>query len=289
MVWHTRGVRILRVFNNNVVLARDALGREVVATGRGLAFGRKAGQDLDESLIARRYVTAQDAGLVGQMLSEIPLGRIALIEEIFTQAVKDLGATITSAGLIAVVDHVHQALERARRGERMDYPLRAEVAHLHPEELRLAERMVADLNSSQAIRLPEGEAFALALHLFAAATGAASIQDASAQSRIVAQAIELIDDAVPGGIDRDSIHAARFATHLRYFLARARGGAQIDDGTAGLIAESLRRRYPAAFRLAEDVASLLAERIGVTIRADETSYLAIHIARLLDSSIDGKR
>lgn len=284
MVWHTRGVRILRVFNNNVVLARDALGREIVATGRGLAFGRRAGQDLDESLIARRYVTAQDAGLVGQMLSEIPLGRITLIEEVFTRAVKDLGATITSADLIAVVDHVHQALERARRGERMDYPLRAEVAHLHPEELRLAERMVADLNASQAVRLPDGEAFALALHLFAASTGAGSLQEAAAQSRIVARAIDLIDGAAPGGIDQGSIHAARFATHLRYFLARARTGAQIDDGTAEIIAESLRGRYPEAFGLAEEVASLLRERVGIAVRPDEISYLAIHIARLLDSS-----
>ena len=31
-------MHILRVFNNNVVLARDDTGREIVLTGRGLGF-----------------------------------------------------------------------------------------------------------------------------------------------------------------------------------------------------------------------------------------------------------
>jgi len=36
--WHNRFVEILRVLNNNVVLARDEIGREAILTGRGLGF-----------------------------------------------------------------------------------------------------------------------------------------------------------------------------------------------------------------------------------------------------------
>ena len=47
------------MLNNNVVLARDEIGREAILTGRGLGFQRKRGQDVDASLISRRYIPAE--------------------------------------------------------------------------------------------------------------------------------------------------------------------------------------------------------------------------------------
>ena len=165
-------MRVLRVFNNNVVLARDELGREAVLTGRGLGFHRRAGDAVDTSRIARRFIPVDNAASVGEVIAGIPLERLALIERTFRRAVRELGVSVPSSTVIAVVDHVNQAMERVGRGEVMDYPLRAEAAHLHPDELRLAEQMVRELNASQKLQLPAGEAVALALHLFTAVVGA---------------------------------------------------------------------------------------------------------------------
>ena len=49
-------MEILRVFNNNVVLARGQDGSEVVLTGRGLGFQAKPGGTVDESKVARTFV-----------------------------------------------------------------------------------------------------------------------------------------------------------------------------------------------------------------------------------------
>lgn len=49
-------MKVLRVFNNNVVLTRDELGREVVVTGRGVGYQARPGDAIDEALIARRFV-----------------------------------------------------------------------------------------------------------------------------------------------------------------------------------------------------------------------------------------
>ncbi|WP_299050949.1 CAT RNA binding domain-containing protein, partial [uncultured Actinomyces sp.] len=159
---------ILRVLNNNVVLARDEIGREAILTGRGLGFGRRPGQDVDASLVARRYVPADNAESVAEVIAGIPLERLALIERVFRRAARELGTGVPSSTIVAVVDHVNQAMERVRQGLVMDYPLRAEAAHLHPQELALAEAMVAELNAAQDVQLPAGEAVALALHLFTA-------------------------------------------------------------------------------------------------------------------------
>lgn len=51
-------MEILRVFNNNVVLAKDR-GREVILTGRGLGFKAKPGMTVDDAKVARVFVPAQ--------------------------------------------------------------------------------------------------------------------------------------------------------------------------------------------------------------------------------------
>ena len=275
---------ILRVFNNNVVLARDEIGREAILTGRGLGFQRRAGQEVDASLIARRYIPADNAESVAEVIAGIPLERLALIERVFRRAARELGTGVPSSTVVAVVDHVNQAMERVRQGLVMDYPLRAEAAHLHPEELRLAEAMVEELNAAQEVQLPAGEAVALALHLFTAAVGARSAQEATRQSRLIAQVMELLSGAYGDSFDAGSVDAARFAVHLRYFLVRARTAVQIQDSTASLVTRALRAGNPDAYRVALRIRDLLELRLGTSVTDDETAYLALHVARLASAS-----
>ena len=267
------------MLNNNVVLARDEIGREVILTGRGLGFQCKRGQDVDVSLVSRRYIPADNARSVAEVIAGIPLERLALTERVFRKAARELGADVPSSTVIAVVDHVNQAMEQVRQGLAMDYPLRAEVAHLHPEELRLAEAMVAEINAAQEVQLPGGEAIALALHLFTAAIGAPSAQAASEQSRLIGQVMALLEKTLGEAFDPDSVNAARFAVHLRYFLVRARTAVQIEDGTASLVAEALRASNPDAYRVALRIRDLLEMRLNTTVTEDEVAYLALHIAR----------
>jgi len=276
-------VEILRVLNNNVVLARDEIGREAILTGRGLGFQRKRGQDVDASLISRRYVLADNAQSVAEVIAGIPLERLALIERVFRKAARGLNTDVPSSTLIAVVDHINQAMERVRQGLAMDYPLRAEVAHLHPEELQLAEAMVEEINAAQEVQLPGGEAVALALHLFTAAIGAPSAQAANEQSRLIGQVMGLLEKSFGEAFDVDSVNAARFAVHLRYFLVRARTAVQIEDGTSSLVAEALRTSDPDAYRVARRIRDLLEIRLNTIVTDDETAYLALHIARLTSS------
>jgi len=271
------------VLNNNVVLARDEIGREAILTGRGLGFQRRRGQDVDASLISRRYILADNAQSVAEVIAGIPLERLAFIERVFRKAARGLNTDVPSSTLIAVVDHINQAMERVRQGLAMDYPLRAEVAHLHPEELQLAEAMVEEINAAQEVQLPGGEAVALALHLFTAAIGAPSAQAASEQSRLIGQVMGLLEKSFGEAFDADSVNAARFAVHLRYFLVRARTAVQIEDGTSSLVAEALRISDPDAYRVARRIRDLLEIRLNTIVTDDETAYLALHIARLTSS------
>ncbi|MCH3958139.1 MAG: hypothetical protein LKE51_00675 [Selenomonas sp.] len=42
-------MQIKKILNNNVIVTNDAEGREVVAMGRGIAFGKHNGDDVPEN------------------------------------------------------------------------------------------------------------------------------------------------------------------------------------------------------------------------------------------------
>jgi len=46
---------ISKILNNNVVISEENQ-EEVILMGRGLAFGRKVGQEIPDELIKKKYV-----------------------------------------------------------------------------------------------------------------------------------------------------------------------------------------------------------------------------------------
>ncbi|MFT4294783.1 MAG: PRD domain-containing protein, partial [Micropruina sp.] len=233
----------------------------------------------DPALIVRRFVPADNPSSVAQVIADIPLERLTMVEQLFTEAMRELNAVLPPLAIVAAADHVHQAIERISRGEVMEYPLRAEVAHLHPEELEVAERLLEKLNRQVETPLPQGEAIALAMHLFHAVTGSPSMEQTFVQSRLIRQIFDTVQQAYGAQFDPDSIDAARFATHLRYFFARARAGKQLAGEVppvAVVVAEGNSRAHQLALR----IRALLELRLQHPVTPDEVVYLTMHIARM---------
>lgn len=73
-------MEILRVFNNNVVLARSSQGNDVVLTGRGLGFQAKPGDLVDEAKVVRTFapVDGRDVDHLGQLVAAVPPEHVKL-------------------------------------------------------------------------------------------------------------------------------------------------------------------------------------------------------------------
>lgn len=272
-------MRVVAVFNNNVVLALDELGREVVLTGRGVGFKTRPGDDVARERVARQFVPVTNAPTVAKVLADIPPEELTLVTELFGDAVRELGSPLPALSVVAAADHVHQAIERTRRGVHLAHPLRAEVAYLHPRELAVAEHLLDRLNARLDVELAPGEAYALAMHLFHACSGSAAMEETFQHSALIRQVFDLISAALGPTFQPDSIDAARFATHLRYFFVRDVQGRQ-HAGQAGGLAELIAAQDPAAHQVAQRIRALLELRLGHPISDDEVAYLSIHVARL---------
>lgn len=99
-----------------------------------------------------------------------------------------------------------------------------------------------------------------------------------AHSALIRRVFDLLSHAMPG-FEPDSVDAARFAAHLRYFFVRDRDGLGL-AGPAPSVVAMLEEQEPAAHRLAERIRALLELRLGHSISNDEVAYLTVHLARL---------
>ena len=276
---------VLKVFNNNVVMARDDAGREVVLTGRGLGFQARAGMVVDETKVVQTFVpdAQQDLDQLTSFLTEIPPEHLALAAEILRRAQDTLGTSFGQAMIVPLADHISFAIKRVRQGLSMEYPLRSEVSHLYPRELRAAREAVQLVRERTGVALPADEAVPIALHFVNATFASDDLSRTFQMTGVFQQVFALLESAYNRTFDTESINAARFITHLRYFFVRVDAGKQlVEDQTA--FASTIRTAFPEAYGCAEKVQALLELRLGKPITGDEVTYLTLHIARLAAES-----
>lgn len=268
-------MRILRVFNNNVVLATGRGAPEVVVTGRGVGFGASPGDEVDESKITRIFVPEDENAAT--LAADVPLWFIEL-----SGSVTD-GLDVPSSTVLALADHLHMAVRRQEIQPQDRHPLEAEVRHLYPDELEMARGILSRVNRRLTEKgtpeLPPEEAVAIALHLVNAGFHTGDLRTTYEMTGIFSQLFDVVDSAYDISVDRRSANAARFITHMRYLFVRLHENSQLDDGFPTL-RDSLAQSHPEAVNCSNRIADLLEMRFGAELSGDERSYLALHVTRL---------
>ncbi|MEZ5201634.1 MAG: PRD domain-containing protein [Micropruina glycogenica] len=273
-------MEILRVFNNNLVLALDEHGRDVILTGRGLGFQARPGQQVDTSKIVRTFVPldGRDPDHLAELLAGIPPEHIQLV----SAALADVGLDAVSrnpATVIALADHVGFALRRINLGMQINYPMLAEVKHLSAEEYAQAEALVSAINVHSGVQLPQDEAVGLALHLVNVGFATGDLSYTYKMTGVIQQMVRVIEERFDVTLDSGGVNVGRFITHLRYLFVRIHQHKQL-DAEPSLVGAAIRESFPAATDCAVRLAGLLELRMGAALTPDEVSYLALHVARV---------
>ena len=165
-------VVIKRVFNNNVAMVTSDDGSELIVIGRGLCFGRHAGDTIDEASIEKTYAlqkgTSQDSRTIDRLahlLESIPTVNLVISEEIVQMLRRELNVDINDKILIALADHISLALERERKGVSCENPLLLEIQQFYRKEYALAGRALQIIKEYMGIQMSEEEQGFITLHI----------------------------------------------------------------------------------------------------------------------------
>lgn len=278
-------MEIVRVFNNNILLALDEAGREVILTGWGLGFAARPGQDVDQSKVARTFVPqGQDSDRLVELLAHVPPERVQLVGEALTAVGLDTLAD-NAALVIALADHLSFALRRVAVGMELEYPLLAEVTNLYHEEYTQARRLLEAINARTEHLLPEQEAVGLTLHLVNAGFSTGDLSYTYTMTGVIQQMVAVMEQIFGQELDPGSVSVGRFVTHMRYLFVRIHQHRQLDHKHSA-VGVAIRQTYPHAMECAQRLSAILELRLGAPLTDDEVSYLALHVARVA-CDVDG--
>lgn len=281
-------MEVLRVFNNNVVLAKDG-DREMILTGRGLGFQTRPGQQVDESKVVRTFLPAdgRDPDHVAELLAGIPPEMIRLVTDAMVKAGVGQHIEQQPTLVMALADHVAGALRRLNDDVHVEYPLTAEVRSLYPEEYAQGEALIGALNESLGKTLPHGECVAVAMHLVNAGFSTGDLSYTYTMTGVIQQMLAVIEHSYGITLDQHSVSVGRFITHVRYLFVRVHQHQQLRREPEPIIT-SIYESYPQATACAQRIATVAELRLGASLTDDEIAYLTLHVARVTADERDSR-
>ena len=95
-----------RVINNNIVSTIDDEGAELILMGRGLGFGAKSGNDIDESKVEKifKLEDQNDAEQLKQLLLRVPLEEAEVVGDIVSYAKEKIAVNLNSSVYVTLTD-----------------------------------------------------------------------------------------------------------------------------------------------------------------------------------------
>lgn len=277
-------MKVIKVINNNLIKSYDENKNEILVMGCGLGFSKRAGDEIDESLIERVY-TCQDRVNSNQMidlLQKIPLEHIQVTNQIISFAKASLGKKLNKNIYITLADHINCALDRHADGMVIRNALLWEIKKFYNHEFLIGKEALVIIRERLGVTLPEDEAGFIALHLVNALMDDISMQKTTEMTKMIDQILSIIKYHFNVELDEYSIHYERLITHLKFFSQRVFSGVVITNEDPSFL-NVLKKQYQREYQCTEKVKAFIQKEYGYDLSEDEMIYLTIHIKRMANN------
>lgn len=221
-------MQIKRVFNNNVAMAVTEDGAEIIVIGRGLCFGRHAGDNLDASLVEKTYDLRrpdQDEAAFARMeklIQSIPTIYLVIAEEIAWMLRESFDPDIDDGIVMALADHISLSLEREKNGVVCENPLLPEIRNFYRKEYALAGNAARIIETYTGICISPQEQGFITLHIVNS-TMRQRADRLIVSVELVRDVLSIVSTYYGVALDETSLAYERFLRHLQFFCATCPG------------------------------------------------------------------
>ncbi|NBJ65380.1 PRD domain-containing protein [bacterium c-19] len=275
---------ILKVFNNNSVVALSDDRQDVIVTGAGVGFHKKPGDRIDEHRIEKKYVLQDEhKKRFEQLLSDISNVCFEITDWIVKKATQELKKDFSSEIFIAISDHISYAMKRKSEGIYLPNIILNETKVLYKEEYEIGLMALEYIKKRTGYKLEIDEAGYIALHL---ANFAVANQDNNAVKIVsfTKEVIDVIQNTMNKQLGENTLAYARISIHLKYLSERIfrNEKVQLEDTTYDI--RSMLKMDPRLSLCINRIDKLIRQNYNYELSPDEQTYLCIHIKRNVTSS-----
>lgn len=274
---------IFKVLNNNVAVVKNDKDVEQIVMGKGIAFQKKKGDEIDESKIDKKFTlsSSQANSNFQELVADIPLQQINLAFQIIDHAKTDLGKKLNDMIYISLTDHIYTAITRFQDGIRVKNALLYDIRRFYPDEFRIGQQALNMIEETTNVRLPDDEAGFIALHIANAEMDNENMQNMYEITKVMQEILNLVKYFFKVDFNEDSVYYYRFITHLKFFAQRLISQQTYDDDAENDLLLVIQQKYKNSYRCTLKVGEFLKEKYKYDISDEEKLYLTIHIERLV--------
>ena len=275
-------MRVVKILNNNYILAADEEGKECIVMGKGLRFSYPVGSELKEESIQKIFVSAdeKECRRWQQMLEGVPETYAEAVHAAILLADRAMPGKLNGQIFITLFDHLIFALQRLEKQVVLQNRLLWEVRQFYPDEFALGKTMITHLNAQLQVTLPEEEAGNIAFHLVNAQTENPDMEQTLLAVRMLKDIFNIVRFSFHQEIRTDSVHYTRFVTHMQFFLQRVMDRKMLSGNDLTVFGQ-IRESSPESWHCAVRISEYIRKSLRVEIPQEEILYLMIHISRII--------
>ncbi len=274
-------MKIYKVLNNNVVTILNNNDKESVVMGRGIAFQKKKGDEIDESKVEKIFVlknnNLNDKFL--KLINDIPLECIEVAEEIIQYAESKLETTLNENIYLTLTDHISFTINRYKNNMEMKNSMLWDIKRLHKQEFDIGLKAIEIIKNKLNLDLPEDEAATIAMHILNDELDQ-DMPEIVSMIKVTEEILKIVKYHFNIEFDEESINYYRFLTHLKFFTQRLFNENYYEDYDNELF-DMMSMKYHESYECVKKIKKFIHDLYGTNLTKEEMLYLIVHISRVI--------
>lgn len=276
-------MKIIRIYNNNIIAALDG-DKEVILTGNGIGFKKKANDEVDPQKIDKTYTFEdQQKTQFQQLLNRTPILYFQIAESIASRAVKQLNIELSNQILISLTDHLWYAVERKKKNLQMSNLMLNEIKVLYKNEYKVGLWAIKLIQANTQIELGENEASYIAMHIVNATLGSGK-ETATKILRFVKDVQTVIENTFDISFDEDVLDFSRLLTHLKFLAQHIFSNEEKEPMNMDQMYSLLISNHERMERCIDNITEIVNMNYRYQLTQDEKVYLLIHINKIMNKN-----
>ncbi len=271
-----------KIINNNIISARDEKGIELVAMGRGIGFGQKAGNEIADDKIEKifRLENIDDMERFKRLLASWPIEYVRLSLRIINYAKETLGMQLNQNVYLGLTDHISFAVKRQKEGMAFTNVLYEEVKLFYPNEYLVGKHALYLIEQDTGCRLEEDEAASIALHIVNAELNL-QISGTFMIIKMMREMMEIIEDKI-GISEKAAYPRDRLITNIKHLAKRLLSDEPLQGRKDLKLYDFVRTNYPEEYQLIDKVNLHIEKAYHCSMTEEEKIHLALNVKRMND-------
>lgn len=268
---------IKKIFNNNAVLVDDK-GEESIVTGLGVGYNFKVGEEVDLSLVEKKYTLSNKEKERYQDMFTGENSYYEVASEIFMIAKEELKIDLYDQSILEMADHICFLIQRIKNNNYISFVINSDMMSIYPKEYEVSKIGCRIIENAYNVKLPEDETGFITFHIVSAEKDVGN-NNPLMLMEFVSGILEIIKKNYPNiNESKNGFTYSRMIIHLRFLANRIFAKERFVENDVSLFM----KLYLADRKMQETIAeinSYISENYDWELSDEEKTYIMMHIKR----------